>query len=71
MEVAEESLPAELPVSITDRQLERLRLMADIEGISVDELASRLLSEGVDARYRMPNQACEVIPFEGLKRSPK
>ena len=71
MEGAEESLPAELPVSITDRQLERLRHMAENEGISVDELASRLFSEGIDARYRLPTRSSNVVPIEGLKRSPK
>lgn len=70
MEVAEEARPTDFLVSITDRQMERLRQMAENEGISVDELASRLLSEGVDARYLMPTRTGNVVSIEGLKRDP-
>jgi hypothetical protein len=68
MEVADQGLPSDFTVNLTDAQAERLRRIAEIEGISLDEMASRLLSEGVDARYRMPSSHGSVSPIKGLKQ---
>jgi type III secretory pathway component EscU len=68
MEVADQGLPSEIMAHLTDAQAERLRRIAEMEGISIDEMASRLLSEGVDARYRMPSSHGSVSPIKGLKQ---
>lgn len=68
MEVADQSLRPDISVHLTDAQAARLRRIAEVEGVSLDEMASRLLSEGVDARYRMPSSGGSVSPLKGLNQ---
>lgn len=67
MEVAEEALLNEITSLMTDAQYARLREMAEAEGKTIDEVASELVSEGLDARYLIERKPGKVIPLAGLK----
>jgi hypothetical protein len=68
LEVAEESLDMEeIRPLLSDAQFARLQEEASREGISVEELASRLLEEGVNLRYLLPVSSGVVVPFKALK----
>lgn len=60
----------DIPATLTDAQYARLIAEAENEGISVDELVSRLLSEGVNRRYLLPVSSGVVVHLEGLKKFP-
>ena len=59
----------DIPASLTDVQYQRLLSEAENEGISVDELVSRLLSEGVNRRYLFPVSRGVVVPFQSLNKA--
>lgn len=54
---------------LSDAQFARLEEEARREGVSVEEMASRLLAEGVNQRYLLPISSGVVVPFQGLKKS--
>ena len=69
MEVAEESpRMEEIRPLLSDAQYARLQEEASREGVSIDELASRLLEEGVNLRYLLPISSGVVVPFQSLKK---
>lgn len=42
----------EEPIALTPQEREMVQAVADQQGISVEEAASKLFSEGMEARYR-------------------
>lgn len=68
MEGAEQALMNEISATLSDAQARRLRESAAQQGLTVEKLASDLLGEGIDARYRMPRKVGRVLPIKGLER---
>jgi hypothetical protein len=45
-------VPAEVPVPLSDKEMEQVKRIAKRDGVSEDEAASRLFSEGLARRVK-------------------
>jgi hypothetical protein len=45
-------VPAEVPVPLSDKEMEQVKRIAERDGVDMDEAASRLFSEGLARRVK-------------------